>query len=202
MIERDQCVGLVVLLGIILGIFVWKFFSREAVGISKSEVPSLLSSPSARSNPYLNLRMQALEMPADLFDVVPDARRPVVYGVVMDWELGNGSVTLVSFVSGDTSTYTSSGGGVIGGIGHENVRNASIAFIKKAKDSAGKFLRSDDSSLPPVNSFKFFMLTTEGRFVAGDTLLNIENRSSPLLELFEEANKVITELRKTAPDDQ
>jgi len=198
--ERNQCIGLVVLVGIILAILVWKYFSRESVRMSKVEEPSIPSTPPDRNNLYLDLRMQALEMPPEMFEVVPDSRRPVVYGVLMDWELGGGTATFVSFISGDTSSYTSSGGGVIGGVGHENVRNASVALIEKAKDYIGQFVRSDDASPPRNKSVKFFLLTTQGRFVAEEEMVDFDNGSSPLLGLFVEANKVITELRKITPD--
>jgi hypothetical protein len=38
-----------------------------------------------------------------------------IYGVIMDWDLGNGIMTLVTYKTGDASMYLSSGGGVIGG---------------------------------------------------------------------------------------
>ena len=58
----------------------------------------------------------------------------------------------------------------------------------------------DDTSLPNFNCVRFFILTNQGRFVADEKLENFDNGSSKWLELFIEANVVISELREMSED--
>jgi hypothetical protein len=117
----------------------------------------------------------------------------------MDWDLGEGTATLTSFLSGDASVYLSSGGGIIGGGGHENVKQASIAFISKAEKYLDKATRTDETPLPDSNGIKFYFLTNKGKFVGQEQMINFENSSSEWLALFEEGNKLMTEIRNSTP---
>lgn len=51
----------------------------------------------------------------------------------MDWPLGTNIISVYGSSSGDASIYTTSTFGVIGGIGHEAVRNAAHQFVKVAE---------------------------------------------------------------------
>jgi hypothetical protein len=115
----------------------------------------------------------------------------------MDWNLGAGIATFTAFQTGDASMYTNTGGGVIGGGYQENVKKAAVAFIDKAQNYLDKTTKTETTPLPEENSVKFYFLTNKGKFVAQEQMKNLENNSSQWLELFEEANKVITELRLT-----
>ncbi len=118
-----------------------------------------------------------------------------VYGVVIDWDVGSGIATLISFATGDASMYLSSGGGMIGGGHHENVSNAAKAFVDKAQTYLDKTSKTETTPLPDKNSVRFYLLTNKGKFSAQENLNNFENNSSTWLSLFEEGNKVISELR-------
>jgi len=65
-----------------------------------------------------------------------DSQEP--FGILMDLSLPQGNATIVAFISGDASFYTSTGGGVIGGIGHENVRNAARKFVTARSNTRTK----------------------------------------------------------------
>lgn len=91
--------------------------------------------------------------------------------------------------------YLSSGGGVIGGSGHENVKQAAAAFIKKAEQYLSKAVKTDDTPLPSKDGVKFYFLTNKGKFVGQEEVKNFDNNSSQWLDLFEEGNKLITEIR-------
>jgi len=56
----------------------------------------------------------------------------------MDWDLGDGIATFISFSTGDASMYLSSGGGLIGGGHHENVSVAAKTFVDKAQQYLDK----------------------------------------------------------------
>lgn len=134
-------------------------------------------------------------MSADQFGVKSTTRRPIPYGVVVDWNVGRGVITFTAFSSGDASMYTSAGGAMIGGVGHESVKDAAQSLVRKSAEYVPKTVRSDDVQSPSENNVRFFILTNQGRFVAEEDIENFDNGSSELLELFVEANKLIAELR-------
>jgi ribonucleotide monophosphatase NagD (HAD superfamily) len=87
-------------------------------------------------------------------------------------------------------------GGIIGGGPHENVSSASKAFIEKAQDFLSKSSKTVETPLPNRNRIRFYLLTNNGTFAAEEEMSNFENNTSVWLELFEEGNKVISELQK------
>ena len=153
-----------------------------------------------KNNPYKDLRNLALSATMDQIGVSFHTNQTKIYGVIMDWDLGEGTATLISFLSGDASLYLSSGGGMIGGSGHQNIKNAAIAFIDEAGSFLDKTSKTDTTPLPNKNCIKFYFLTNNGIFVGQEQMINIENRSSKWLDLFEEGNKVISEIRIVTND--
>jgi hypothetical protein len=154
-----------------------------------------------KNNPYNDLRNLAFSATEEQIGVQLPSEQTKIYGVVMDWDLGEGTATLVAFVSGDASLYLSSGGGVIGGGGHENVKQSVSAFIGKAEKYLDKTTRTETTPLPELDGVKFYFLTNKGKFVGQERIQNFENNSSDWLDLFEEGNKVITEIRNSTPGD-
>ena len=123
--------------------------------------------------------------------------KTVVYGVVMDWEMGGATATTVSYQTGDASLYLSSGGGVIGGGQHQNVNSVAKQFVTLAQTFLDKATKTETTPLPLSDEVKFYLLTNKGVFVGQEKVKNFENNSSSWLKLFEEGNKVLTELRMT-----
>ena len=147
-----------------------------------------------KDNPYEELRNKALKVsPKDLGLSLNE--NTIVYGVVMDWEMGGAIATTVTYQTGDASLYLSSGGGVIGGGGHKNVNNAAKRFVNLAQTFINVALRTETTPLPEKNSVKFYLLTNKGIYVGQETMNNFENSSSVWLKLFEEGNNVLSELR-------
>ena len=153
-----------------------------------------------KDNPYNGLRDMAFGITAEQIGIQLPADQTKIYGVIMDWDLGEGTATLVSFLSGDASLYLSSGGGVIGGSGHENVKQAAKAFIDKAEKYLRKTTKTETTPLPDKDGVRFYFLTNKGKFVGQEHMKNFENNSSEWLDLFEEGNKFITEIRVSTPN--
>lgn len=151
-----------------------------------------------KNNPYQDLRNLAFGATLEQIGVKFPADQTKIYGVIMDWDLGEGTATLVAFLSGDASLYLSSGGGVIGGSGHDNVKQAAAAFINKAEKYLNKTVKTESTPLPGKDGVKFYFLTNKGKFVGQEEVKNFDNNSSQWLDLFEEGNKLITEIRMIA----
>jgi len=149
-----------------------------------------------KENPYDGLRQMAFGMTIEQLGLT-DLKDGDIYGVIMDWDLGEGIMTLIAYKSGDASIYLSTGGGVIGGIQHENVNKASKQFVKLADKYFDKSVKTDLTPIPDKNCVRFYFLTTKGKYFAQEQMINFENKTSPWMDYFEEANKVITELRLT-----
>jgi len=149
---------------------------------------------------YSELRNKALGTTSEQFEMMSLSEPSKIYGVIMDWDIGDGTATLVSFISGDASLYFSSGDGTIGEDGNENIKHAAKEFVTKAGNYLSKAVKTDATPLPGKGIVKFYFLTTDGKFVAEEEMINLENNSSEWLDLFEEANKLITEIRTSAPE--
>lgn len=123
-----------------------------------------------------------------------------VYGVIMDWEFGGGIATTIAYQSGDASLYISSGGGIIGGIGHAKVRNSAKQLVTLAQTYLDKAIKTETTPLPMANEVQFYLLTNKGVFVGQDQIKNFENDSSPWFKLFELGNVLMKELRMTTEE--
>lgn len=149
------------------------------------------------NNPYEGLRNMAFGATQEQIGVNIPSNETKIYGVIMDWDLDEGIATIVAFQSGDASVYLSSGGGVIGGFGHDNVKTAAIRFVNEAQKYLGNTTPTDTTPLPGKDMVNFYFLTNKGKYVAQETMSNFENSTSKWLELFNEANKLMSEVRMT-----
>lgn len=151
-----------------------------------------------QENAYQGLRNMAFTATAEQLGLALQPDQASVFGVVMDWEMDGVIVTTVAFKTGDASLYLSTGGGVIGGGQHENVTIAAGRFIDTAQKYLEKTALAETQALPTKNQVKFYLLTNQGIFVGQEELENFENNATDWFELFEDGNKVLTELRKTS----
>jgi hypothetical protein len=148
-----------------------------------------------KDNAFEGLRKQAFDVtPAQLGLSNDDSE---IYGVIMDWDLGNGTISLITYKTGDASIYTSTGGGVIGGGQHDNVNKAAKLFVNEAKNYINIAQKIDSVPLPDKDCVRFYLLTAKGKYCMQEQIEKIENKTSKLIDLFNEANNVITELRET-----
>ena len=181
-----------------VGVLVWYFTNLRAKNKKRDEGKAAI----AREYPYEGMRNMALNtVPgAVLANVGKDDI--LVYSVLMDWDMGNDIVTLVVQVTGEANLYVKSGGGIIGAGRYMNISAAAQQLTGVAQGFLQMTNPVTTTALPPKNCVQFFLLSNRGKFSATDEMKNIENRTSPLLPLFESANKVIGEMRKTAMADQ
>jgi hypothetical protein len=180
------------LLVIALGVV---YFLRKQYN-SKNPIPEiqLLTKVGPSNNPYNDLRNLALSATAEQMGQLSNEKTEI-YGVIMDWGLGEGTATLVAFKTGEASLYFSSGAGIIGGGGHDNVKREIAEYIKMAEGYLVNTSRTETTLLPSANEIKFYFLTNKGKYSGVEKMKNIESEKSDWLNLFEEANKLIAEIR-------
>jgi len=151
-----------------------------------------------KENAFEGLRSMAFTATPEQLGLTLPIDKTIVYGVIMDWEMGGATATTVSYQTGDASLYLSSGGGVIGGGQHQNVNSAARQFVSLAQTFLDKTTKTETTPLPSTDEVKFYLLTNKGVFVGQEHMKNFEDNSSSWLKLFEEGNNVLTELRKTS----
>jgi len=121
---------------------------------------------------------------------------PRVWGVVMDWPLGNATASVVALCDGNASLYTTGTFGVIGGVGRDEVRRAATALVRDADALHGEAKSTTDRSYPKADRVRFYLLTFNGLRVLEDDRNAIEAGKSRYSPLFARAQEVLTELRR------
>jgi hypothetical protein len=151
-----------------------------------------------QENTFEDLRNTAFKVTPKQLGLSLSKDKTIVYGVIMDWEMGGAIASTVTYQTGDASLYLSSGGGVIGGGQHQNVNIASKKFVEFAQTFLDKATKIETPALPQSNEVIFYFLTNKGLFEGKENIKNFENNSSAWIKLFEEGNNVLTELRKVS----
>ena len=123
-----------------------------------------------------------------------------VVAVLMDWPLGEQTVTVLSSSGGDASLYTTSTFGIIGGIGHEKVREAAVAFVGCAQHFLSITHPTTAYPYPDSQSLFFYMVTPSGVRTVSFPFSAIEQADSPARALFAYGQQVVTKLRLITPN--
>jgi hypothetical protein len=139
-------------------------------------------------NPYADLRYKAFCFTPEQLGLSLPADQTVVYGIIMDWQMGEGIVTVVSYQTGDSSVYISSGGGMIGGGQHPSVSSAAKGFVNAAQSYLDKTIKTETIPYPERNQVKFYLLTNKGIYVGEEEMVNFQNSTSAWYGLFDESN--------------
>jgi hypothetical protein len=143
------------------------------------------------------MRLKMLtSFPSD-FGQKPTADFPRARGVLMDWPIENGIVSVVSLSTGDASIYTTGTFGVIGGIGHPNVRLAATIFVKTAEKHYEDSVPTKDFPYPKAGRIRFYIVTYDGVRTIDTDLESVKGRTNKLSDLFVAGQRVISELRLT-----
>jgi len=141
------------------------------------------------------LRKMALTTnPRDL-GLGSDQEFPVVYGLVVDWHIGEFIATIVAMRDGSASLYTTSTFGVIGGVGHKSVRDAAQRCVMLANNYAEDTSIVTDFPYPSPGKVNFYLLTYNGVLLHTADETQIEQGQDKHTPLFMAAQNVLTELR-------
>ncbi|WP_395747034.1 hypothetical protein [Prosthecobacter sp.] len=175
------------LLILLMGLFSFLFGSRTS-----AEPPAAKSKAEEAGR---GLRQMMLTMPPAEMGGKPAKDFPHVYGVLLDWPVSDSTATIFAASDGSASLYTTRAFGILGGIGHENVRTAAVKFTR----AAGEFFETakpvTEFPYPAPGQVHFYLLTFDGvRCIEAD-LAAIENGTSRHTALFVLGQNVLTELR-------
>ena len=144
-----------------------------------------------------DLRNMFLTTPADKVGIQPSKEYPRVWGIAVDWPLGDGQhiATIVSLADGSASVYTTGTFGIVGGIGHQSVRKAAKKVVKEADRFFDDSEPTHDFSYPSPDHVRFFFTTFSGVRVIDTDWASLSERHSKYFKLFDAAQDVLTQLR-------
>lgn len=144
---------------------------------------------------YMDLRQRALETaPASLGLAGLPENEP--YGLLMEMGIADSVVTLACFANGDAGVYYQSGGGMIGGIAHENVRKAAKELVAQSRKALPRMSRAAAHPLPSSGTVRFYVLTPRGTFTAETDREALGASPNELSALFSSGQEVVAQMRQ------
>jgi hypothetical protein len=130
-------------------------------------------------NPYFGLRSKAMTITPEQLQLQLDSDKEL-YGIVMDWNMGDAIVTVVSFKTGDASVYLSTGQMFIGGYTHDSIIDAAKRFVNVGKKYLKMAIITEDQNPTNENKVNFYLLTKSGRYYLEEEMTLIENNNSAI----------------------
>jgi hypothetical protein len=121
-----------------------------------------------------------------------------IHGIVVDWAIDAGAVTILFMNDGSASLYTSSGGGTIGAGDHASVLAAGKRVLDEAVKVQSQMALTTEIEIPPTNSMRFTLITDEGLRTAVDTVDRLSNNIGFLAPLGNEVQSLIHEIHKAS----
>jgi hypothetical protein len=182
------CIILIVAQVAVLIYFFMRNRKKKKLVAEQSETPE---------KAYAALRNLALQVtPSQLKLAIPN-KDLFIYGMVMDWNMGDVIVTLTAYITGACSMYLSTGGGFVKGGQNPDVAELAVEFVTAAKEYIDHAIPTETTSVPEANVVRFFFLTNHRMYGVDEQMANFDNNSSLLLPFFEKANEVISGMRSS-----
>lgn len=148
---------------------------------------------------YLTLRSRALSVTLADLGLDPDPNAPI-HAVIMETGLSGAVATFACFRDGGVSLYLSTGGGVIGGGGHESVRTACLEMMSLTNKYAQDFLaackRVSSFAFPSEGEVFFYLVTGDGVDQARCRKDALAAQRDPFSALFNNCHAVMSEVRQ------
>jgi hypothetical protein len=169
--------------------------------LARSRSSHILAAQTPGTNPYLGLRDHALHFSREKVGIPAPANKGDVWGFLMDWGVDRGTATVVAMADGTASIYLSSGGGYLGGQGKEPVREAATRAVGIAAGCKPQAHPTSSYPLPERGQVYLYFLTDEGVFTASASQEELAQHRSPLSQLGDAAQEIITQFRKLQADN-
>lgn len=143
---------------------------------------------------FMRLRKKALDKVPGNF-VLGGEDEP--YGALMEMVISDSAVTLACFADGDAGLYYQSGGGMVGGGAHENVRKAAKDFLGLAEKAVPRMIKTANHPLPAPGRVRFYVLTPKGTLTTEtDREALGEETRNELSALFYSGQEVVAQMRQ------
>jgi len=168
--------------------------SAEPICAQPFTILAMTATPKADPANYRKLRDHMLRSKQPGFE--PDA----VEAVLMDWNLGNGTATVLAAADGSASVDLSSGGGYIGGgQKYRAIRNAALHAVQIAASLLSQFKSTETIDLPSSGAVFFYLKTNSELRLAATKEANLSAGTDPLAALAAMMQEIITQYRLNFP---
>jgi hypothetical protein len=114
----------------------------------------------------------------------------------METGYDTGTATVVAFGDGNASLYTSTGGGFIGGAGHQVIRTAAQSMVTTAAQFQPQATQTTTFPLPQAGETRFYLLTDMGVFTVSALEQDLGEQRHPWAPLFSAGQDIITQYRR------
>ena len=177
-----------VTIGAVLVVLALLFVARKHISSDKQ-------SETKGRETYLGLRNMMLTGSRAKFSLAPTSSPTEPWGVVMDWGVDNGTATVVAMSDGSASVYLSSGGGFIGGIGQQPIRDAAKKAVSVAAEVQPQMNKTETFPLSETGNVRFYNLTDAGVYTTSAHQADLSKGDSPFSKLGNAMQSIITEYR-------
>ena len=145
---------------------------------------------------YLDMRQRALETAPASLGLTSSLAENEPYGLLMEMGIADSVVTLACFANGDAGVYYQSGGGMVGGIAHENVRKAAKELVALSRKALPRMSRAAAHPLPSPGMVRFYALTPRGTFTVETDREALGESPNELSALFSSGQEVVAQMRQ------
>jgi hypothetical protein len=149
---------------------------------------------------YMNLRQEALAKSPERMGLPSDLKDDEPFGVLMEMAMAGDVVTLAGFADGDAGVYYKTGGGMKGGIFHDNVRKAAKEFVALSATALPKMLKTTSFPLPGADKVRFYILTRKGVLTTEAPRQILGTSKNDLSALFYSGQEVVAQMRQAQED--
>lgn len=145
---------------------------------------------------YLEKRDQMFRLDPEKIGIKRSKEYPNVWGVLTEFIVDGGYVTIVSLANGKTDMYFSSGSGIQGAGDYSMVSLASAELVKTSERYLSQMQSTTEHPLPSARHTRFYLLTYQG-LLTGEVSEDImhDERTHPMYGLYAFTQNVITQIR-------
>ncbi len=172
------------------------YVRRQQALKSGAATPKRKGGKETPEDAYMRLRYQAFTTIAARLGLPGELKPNDPYGVIMEMGIPKSVVTLAAFADGDARLYYKTGGGMVGGISHQNVRRAAQEFVDLSRKVLGRMTKVTEYPLPDPDRVRFYVLTPRGVFSTETDRQRLGETASDLSSLFRSGQEVVTQMRQ------
>lgn len=163
--------------------------------VARKHISSDKQSETKGRETYLGLRNMMLTGSRTKFSLAPTSSPTEPWGVTMDWSIDAGTATVVAMSDGSASVYLSSGGGFLGGIGQQPIRDAAKKAVSIAVEVQPQMNKTETFPLSEKGYVRFYTLTDAGVYTTTAPEVDLSKGDSPFSKLGNAMQAIITEYR-------
>lgn len=156
----------------------------------------LLAGAQAQTTSTAPEKNMALELRNMILSLKPDGNAATI---VMDVNVDGTVISVMSSAEGDASIYLSSGGAMIGGGQHANVRSRAISFANEAAKHKAEMQPVKDYPYPEAGKVRFYLRVRDGVFVAEATRSELEAGTHALSHVYALGQEVFAQFKSITP---